>query len=193
MEYSQVSDADLLQLCAGNDLRAFNALFDRYVGKLHRMGLRYLKDERVVEELVSDILFSIWQRRHELTIEASLSTYLFRAMHHKAVDCLRRKVVGGVSIHDLPEDALATDHTADTPVLLRDAQDHYQAQLAQLSPQRQKVFRLSREQDMSYAEIATEMNISTNTVKNHINAALQFLRTQLKSIPFLLFLLFCQS
>jgi RNA polymerase sigma-70 factor (ECF subfamily) len=53
-------------------------------------------------------------------------------------------------------------------------------ELSRLSPQRQKVFRLSREQDMSYTEIAATLNISPNTVKNHISAALEQLREGLK-------------
>lgn len=190
MNYKQVSDAELLQLCVDNDMRAYNTLFDRYVAKLHRMGLRYIKDECVIEELASDILFSIWLRRHVLKIETSFSAYLFQAMHHKAVDYLRKHVVDRVSIHELSEDTLATDIATDTSILLKDTQYDYHSTLSQLSPQRQKVFRLSREYNMSYAEIASEMNISTNTVKNHINAALHFLRRQMKSIPFLLSFLF---
>src|SRR3546814_879447 len=47
----------------------------------------------------------------------------------------------------------------------------------QLSPQRKLVFRLSRQQGMKIDEIAHEMSLSKNTVKNHLMEALRFIRS----------------
>lgn len=190
MNYKQVSDLELWEYCRHNDMRAYNELFDRYVGKLHRMGLRYVKDNFAVEELASDILFNLWVRRHELIIETSLSAYLFQAMHFKAISHLRKNAVTNLDIESLPEDILVSDGTADQQVVLKDMQDLYGEKLEQLSPQRQKVFRLSREQQLSYNDIAQEMKLSANTVRNHMNAALEYLRQHLpNSLMFDLLLL----
>lgn len=158
------------------------------------MGLRYVKDEYAVEELTTDILLNLWVRRHEINLEGQLSSYLFQAMHNKAISFLRKRTPMMVDIDTLAEDVLVADGMADQQVSFKDAQNVYEERLAQLSPQRQKVFRLSREQDMTYDEIAREMNLSPNTVKNHMNAALAYLRLQYRdttvSVSFLLSLLF---
>jgi DNA-directed RNA polymerase specialized sigma subunit, sigma24 homolog len=52
----------------------------------------------------------------------------------------------------------------------------YESEVDKLSPQRQKVFRLSREKNLSYAEIAKEMDLSVNTVENYMVSALNTLR-----------------
>ena len=39
---------------------------------------------------------------------------------------------------------------------------------------------MSRIEQLSYSEIATQLNISTNTVENHISKALKLLRIELK-------------
>ncbi|WP_133166319.1 RNA polymerase sigma-70 factor [Sphingobacterium haloxyli] len=178
MNYSKASDNELFACCQKDDMRAYNQLFDRFVGKLHRMGLRYIKDEYAVEELVTDILLNLWIRRNEITLEGQLSPYLFRAMHNRAISFLRKATPETIDINTLSGDKLVADGTADQQIGVKEALKTYEERLARLSPQRQKVFRLSREEDMSYADIAIEMNLSPNTVKNHMNAALEYLRMQ---------------
>lgn len=59
-----------------------------------------------------------------------------------------------------------------------------------MPPQRRMVFNLSREEGLSYKEIADKLNISTNTVKNHLVKALQTIRQTLKGIIILFLALF---
>lgn len=176
IEYSSSSDKELLAYCQKDDVRAFNELFDRYVGKLYRSGMRYLKEETLVEELTLDILLNLWDRRLQIQLEGELSAYLFRAMHNKAISKLRKQVPMMVNIQALDENIFIADSLTDQEIILKDAEAHYRQLLGNLSPQRQTAFRLSRDEGMSYADIATEMNLSPNTVKNHINAALAYLR-----------------
>jgi RNA polymerase sigma-70 factor (ECF subfamily) len=49
-----------------------------------------------------------------------------------------------------------------------------------LPTQCQRVFKMSRFQQLSYSQIATQLNISTNTVENHVSKALRLLRVELK-------------
>jgi RNA polymerase sigma-70 factor (ECF subfamily) len=46
-----------------------------------------------------------------------------------------------------------------------------------LTPQQQTAYRLSRDEGLSYQQIADEMGLSVNTVKVHISLALKALRT----------------
>ena len=48
-----------------------------------------------------------------------------------------------------------------------------------LSPQRKDVYLLSREEDLTMDEIATQLGLSRNTVKNHLVEALRHIREQL--------------
>ena len=58
-----------------------------------------------------------------------------------------------------------------------------------LPAQCRRVFEMSRVQQLSYAEIAKELGISTNTVENHVSKALKLLRIDLKEFLTLFFLL----
>jgi RNA polymerase sigma-70 factor (family 1) len=181
--YHEFSDQLLLQHCSQDDLRAYNALFDRYAKKLYKLGMRYLKVQFAVEELAIDILYSVWARRHQLKIDGDLSSYLFRAMHNKAISYLRRNSLSLVNIDNFHEDSFTAEQQADVLTNTNDAELIYKTNLAQLSPQRRKVFELSREHNLTYSEIATELNLSPNTVENHMVAALSFMRKQYQKNP----------
>lgn len=125
---------------------------------------------------MSDVLVDIWIRRHEIELESQLSTYLFKALQNKSISFLRRRKMNTTDINEVSEGNIIATEAADNNISVQEIQYTIERQLLNLTPQRQKAFRLSREQDMSYAEIAGAMGISINTVKNHINAALDQLR-----------------
>lgn len=179
----QLTDEELLQQCSKDDLLAYNILFDRYAPKLYQLGMRYLKDRFAVEELAIDLLYNIWERRHTLNVEGQFSAYVFRAMHNKSISFLRRTKFVTLDIDEFSEDAFQADQGADHAMIVRDTENSFREKLAKLSPQRRKVFELSREYNMSYAEIARELNLSQNTVENHMVAALSFLRKQYQEYP----------
>jgi len=54
------------------------------------------------------------------------------------------------------------------------------SEIDHMSPKRQEIYMLSREQGLSNKEIANELNISVSTVENHINKVLNTLRENLK-------------
>jgi RNA polymerase sigma-70 factor (ECF subfamily) len=70
--------------------------------------------------------------------------------------------------NNVEERALVTEYDQ----LLRDA-------LSRLSPQRRLVFQLSRDRGLNHEEIAQQLHLSRNTVKNHLVEALRFIRSYL--------------
>src|SRR5690625_6296154 len=56
-----------------------------------------------------------------------------------------------------------------------------QQSIRQMPPRRQLIFRLSREEGYTHEEIADKLNISKNTVKNHVVAALKDIKAYLET------------
>lgn len=180
MNYNQASDIELWQCCQDDDLKAYNELFFRYVAKLHQLGSDFFTDSHIVEELVMDVLLDIWQRRKQISIEKSLSGYIFQAMHFRCLNQLRKKTPVVVDIDTVHTEKLGLADESDYRLRQQETETVYGELIANLSPQRRKVFELSRQSDMSHAEIARELNISKNTVVVHMSAALKTFRTALK-------------
>jgi RNA polymerase sigma-70 factor (family 1) len=181
VNYKQANDQELLQRCREDDMRAYNELFCRYSPKLYKQASRYILNVNVAEELMLDLLFNVWEKRHQRIIEGELSAYLYRCMRNMIVD-YRRKIIPATTrieetwLMETLEEQKQTDHK----LMTSDAEELYRTVLASMPPQRQRVFRLSREQNLSYAEIAMEMNLSVNTVENYMASALKTFRSLTK-------------
>jgi RNA polymerase sigma-70 factor (family 1) len=178
MEYLLLSDKELLEYCANDDLKAFNVLFDRYSGKVYRYTLSYVRDECFAEEAMMDLMLWIWDKRHTLKIQGEVHSYIFRAAKNATIKAIRKKAIALSPIEAIENNLAYTSASADEQINTRELEIKYNLHLDRLSPQRKKVFQMSRERDLSHAEIAADLDISINTVKNHIKSALSHFREQ---------------
>ncbi|WP_170170423.1 RNA polymerase sigma-70 factor [Hymenobacter perfusus] len=178
-----------------DDQRAFDALFRQYSARVYRFAYGYLKSGAAAEEIVQECFLKIWERRHELRDDVPLKGYLFTVAHHTILNQLRH-----TRHHQAYQDyalftGTATAATTDTDVAFAELETLYLAALEKLPPKRRHIFTLSRQQGLSYAEIAQELGISVKTVETQMAQALHFLRlyfqahgTALSLLPLLLLL-----
>lgn len=178
----EFSDITLLLQCREGSETAFNILFRRYFTKLYNYTVSLTKDSVIAEELVMDVMLNLWLKKGNIQIQNQLGPYLFRAMKNTLINHWRKKVLYTTSLEVTKGFDYADPQAADHGIISRELQNNYQQQLNSLSPQRKKVFELSRNQDMSHKEIANELNLSIKTVENHIGAVLAFLRRNMRSL-----------
>jgi RNA polymerase sigma-70 factor (ECF subfamily) len=171
------SDVYLLEECRKNNTRAYDVLFERYSGKLYHYALKYIRNEAQAEEAMMDLMFWLWDKRQQLDPDIQLAPYLFRAMKNAVIKVLTRHQSQTVPLDHAPETGI---EDAGHRLHENELTEFYHEKLNGLSQQRQKVFILSRHDDLSHAEIAREMNLSLFTVKNHIKASLTYFRAELK-------------
>ena len=188
-----LSDHLLLERCRSGSEAAFNVLFRRHFNKLYQFSLKVVKDQAVAESLVLDLMLSLWQKSDQLEQGTDIAPYLFTAIKNRVFNHIRKKYLETVPLEELTNHCL-TAVSADGELEAHELASVYQSIVEQLSPQRKKVFQMSREQDMTHKEIATELQLSVNTVENHISASIRFLRQNLKNhtdIAFVLVSYFC--
>ncbi len=186
MKHDLSSDDDaLLKLIAADDQVAFNQLFERYRNRIYNYFVKVVKSKETAEEITLDIFMKIWTARKILNEINHFEAFLFRVAHNKAIDHIRMaqrsRLRQQEMWHEMNE--LGAADNADNILLKKDAESRLQHIINRLSPQRQEVFRLSRESYLSYDQIAERMNISRFTVRNHLNAALGFIRGNLDHGP----------
>jgi len=189
MEYHLLSDKQLVEECSQDNIKAFNILFERYSSRIYTYALTYVKDEYIAEEVMMDLLYWIWEKRHSLEIRGDFKPYIFRAAKNAIIKSIRRKAVSGLPVEYLENHPACISLSADHDLLSRELETGYQNRLKQLSPQRKTVFHLSREENLSHAEIATQLDISINTVKNHIKFSLNHFRENLSGYTDILLLI----
>ena len=151
---------------------------------------RFTKSEELAEEIIHDALLKVWSERHLLDPNRSLIGYLYTITRNLSLNFLKKVAA---------EEALKQKVRNRTPHFHNNTEETIEyanlVQLAKLAidnlPMRQQqVYRMSRDQHMTYEEIGQQLGISPNTVKNHVIKALRAIKTQL-SIHTDIILLMC--
>lgn len=134
------------------------------------------------KELVQDVFLSLYLRKNELHTIHSLKAYLSTALKNKIYDHYQR---------ELRKKKYEKSVGVNLRIITNDLQDEFEAKelnellqekIKSLPEQCRKVFLLSREEKLSHKEIAERLNISPNTVDQHIQKALRILRTSVSGM-----------
>lgn len=163
------------------DAAAFERLFRRYYEELVPFVLHYVKKPEIAEELVQDIFYNIWRSRHRWNPRGTLTAYLFGAARNNSLKYLKRRRVLVRLREDLGEWKLTASANPHRDVEHQDFKQALRHAIDALPARRRQVYLLSREQGLTYAEIAAVMNISVNTVENHMVKAMKSLRERLST------------
>jgi RNA polymerase sigma factor (sigma-70 family) len=190
-EYPE-NDRQLLDKVAAGDEMAYRHLVELCWARVYFNTLTLVKSPTVAQELTQDILLKLWLQRDKLATVENLRTWLFVIGRHQVVSALRKKIIETVSLdpnneQDLQDLQNLQDlrHLQDLhlPHLEVERKDIYAIILqgvARLTPQQQTIFKMSRLEGLSHDEIAKRLQLSKNTIKVHIVAALNTLRTWLR-------------
>lgn len=161
---------NLLQRVSEGDEHAFRELFHTWSDTLHGYIFQLTRSGDMAEEVVQDIFLQIWTTRESLARVRNFPAYLFVISRNHALNALKkalrlrkRQQAWEASQH------AETEEVADCEPVL----GLIDTAIAQLPPQQQKVWILSRRQGRKYSEIAEEMKLSKETVKKYLQYANQ--------------------
>jgi RNA polymerase sigma-70 factor (ECF subfamily) len=89
---SSASDAELATQLRAGDFAAFTRVYDLLAGPAYSLVYRLLGETGDAEDVVQEVLLSLWERpeRYDAT-RGTLRTWVLSAVHHRAVDRIRRR------------------------------------------------------------------------------------------------------
>ncbi len=189
--YDLCTEAELIVMLCGDDDAAFTEIYRRFWDKVFAVAYHRLNDEAEAEEVVQDVFFSLWKRRHELEIQFSLNTYLSTAVKYQIINRQSRRYLKG-KVVDLEEAISEVEGVNSTQLWFseRELKQQLQLHIENLPEKCRLVFKMSREEGRSHAVIAKELGISEKTVEAHVTRALKLLKSNLKmEIPLILYFL----
>ena len=161
------------------------ALYRAYYRPLATTAARVVQDRAAAEDLVQEVLLTVWKNRRTLVVTTTYQAYLTRAVLYAALRyAARQKRQVGWDETSPPE---AGRNTTEEHVYGQEAEAAVAAALATLPPQCRTVFLLSRQEGLSYQQIAEALEVAPKTVENQMGKALRLLRQGLKGLlPILL-------
>lgn len=189
------NESILLTRVAHGDEKAFTELFHAYHHQLGEFVMLLTESNEITAEIVQDVFLKIWINRQELTTVDKFTAYLFILTRNYTLNCLRKLA------NDRKKQVQYGQYVTTTAGEVAEPQpantDYFSlvdSAIAQLPPQQQQVYLLSRRDGLKHVEIASQMGISRETVKKYIQLAVKsvgdFIKKASKSNLAGIFLLF---
>lgn len=185
-----VSEKDFVSGLRESNEVVFEQVFKSYYERLCNFANTFLNDSFEAEEMVQHTFLTIWENRDCLVVHTSLKSYLYRAVHNNCLNRIKHLKVRAAHSNSVKLQAEPTFDNASQYIISNELERQIYQAIDELPPQCQTAFKLSRFENLSYAEIAEQMNISAKTVDKHMVRALKHLRVYLKEyLPVLLLIL----
>ncbi len=178
-DFSKHTDQELFsQLKLGSE-HAFTEIFNRYRSPLFQFIYKKTGDDEIARDIVQDVFVKIWDRRREISLTGSLSSYLYRAVFNRSLDVLKHHAVREEYIVSFQQMLQSVQADADHRIREHDMERVIELELAALPVRMREVIQLRRKEYLSNREIAERMDISEQTVETHMKRALRVLRVRL--------------
>lgn len=176
------ANTELVKALKKGDVAAFDAIYNTYCHKLHGFVLRYLKQEEDAEGIVQEVFIKIWESRGKIDVYASFESFLFTIAYNSTMSLLRKRVIESKSREFLKslQQIDTTDQVIDE-IQFKELNQKVQTLLNKLTPRPKEIYLLSREEGLTHKEIAKKLDISENTVKNHLVSTLKYLKSHIDS------------
>jgi RNA polymerase sigma-70 factor (ECF subfamily) len=179
-----------IEALAAGDITAFEMIFKTYYQPLCNYAYTFLQDREEAEEIVQTTFLSVWEKREGMTIRTAVKPYLYAMVRNACLNVIKHEKIK--QKHAVEEIALApiSHDSVAHAVASSELESRIHVAMERLPEQCRLVFKLSRFEELKYAEIAEQLEISVKTVENHMGKALKIMREQLKDyLPLLILLM----
>lgn len=176
MSNKEYTDSELVNLLIRNDEAAFSELYIRFKDRLYYFCLNLLKSREEANDIVQEIFIRIWESRNFINPDLSFSSFLYTMARNRILNHFRDVDIDEKVKSILAQRTPLEDNSIETDLIYSEYQKILKEAIEALPPQRKKIFNMSREENMSHKEIATQLGISVNTVQEHISESLRFIK-----------------
>ena len=160
----------------GNEL-AFRYIYLHFSTKVYAFAFSFLKERQQSEEIVQETFLALWENRQKFDENRALEPYLFTIAKRLILDQLRKVVSTSTMRAKLLAIIEKQHNETEEQIIFSDMLVFAERAINELPKQQQTVFRLSRVEGLSYEEIAEQLSLSKNTVKNHLIVAVKKLKS----------------
>lgn len=176
---SPISQSVLLKEINNGSKNAFKYLYTAYYNELCIFANSYTKDADTAEDLVQNVMVSLWEKKKNISITTSIKSYLYRCVYNQFINHYR-KVKKEFSLQEELRANILIDFADEDESLTNKKIDLINTEIEKLPTKCKEVFIMSKRQGMKYKEIAEELNITLKTVEAHMCKALKKIILQLK-------------
>jgi RNA polymerase sigma-70 factor (family 1) len=180
------NENELLALVNKSDEAAFRKLYNFYQRKIFALAYTLTESLPLTEDVVQETFIKVWDNRSKLPDINKFHAYLRTITKNLIIDALKKQAKENVRNQTISYFTKDFGNYTDDIIFSRENEKILQRAIELLSPQQRVVYSL-RKEGLRNAEIATRLNISILTVKNHLISAMRIIRTYFRQhLPIIL-------
>jgi RNA polymerase sigma-70 factor (family 1) len=161
---------------AVDDAQAFKQFFELLYARFYRLAYHYIRSDSLSEEIVSDVLLKIWNNRKRLPEVINLDVYFFKAIKNQAYTYIKRESRRVILEAQSVKSVNLEYREPENLLIAKDLANTVEQAVSSLPDKCQMIFRLIREDGMSYKDVAGLLDLSIKTVENQMTIAIKKLK-----------------
>jgi RNA polymerase sigma-70 factor (family 1) len=167
------------EICLNDCQKSFTRLFDLLYAQLFEISKYYVKVNHLAEEVVMDVFLKFWNSRKMLLGVQDLKSYFFTAIKRQSLNALRDNKKNHMFIDSLELQTIVELKNPESDLFTKEFLEYFACCINNLPEKCRIVFKLVKEEDLKYKEVAEILNISEKTVEMHMGLAFKQLRNDL--------------
>lgn len=183
-ELREMSDAELLALCAEKNQKAFEIIVKKYEKFVYSAVWTELKNSDDAFDASQEVFIRLWNAAGGFRCESTLKTWLYRMCKNCAYDFMRkhyRHRALSLSRTDAENDGeisedIPSEIYTDEQVIKKETARAVRCAIAALPEEQRDVIVLRELEGLSYTEIAEVLGINEGTVKSRISRGREALK-----------------
>ncbi|WP_332733470.1 RNA polymerase sigma-70 factor [Flavihumibacter sp.] len=157
-----------------DDQAAYRELFSAFYTPLTQFAFGFTRSKQSAEEIVSDVFIIIWEKRKRLENISSLKLYLYTATRNTAYNFLsRQNRVLLTDLSEIPVDLKSVHLDPERMLITAEMKKMVQEAIMKLPPRCRLIFKLVKEDELKYREVAELLKLSVKTVETQMSIALK--------------------
>ncbi|UCH15330.1 MAG: RNA polymerase sigma-70 factor [Bacteroidales bacterium] len=180
--YSNKAEKILVREIKGGDHDSFRQIYYKYSEKVYLFTVRYISNVGDAEEIVQEVFSRIWEYRNNLDENRSFNGYILTITKNIIFNENRKKVNFNIYCKYIINYLQGISNQTENQVIYESVKNLINKEINNFPPKRRQIFNMSRNEGLSYNEIAKKLSISEKTVESHLRLALNRLRKVISSI-----------
>jgi RNA polymerase sigma-70 factor (ECF subfamily) len=157
---------------AGGEEWAFKTIYGHYRNKIFTLAFKLTRSESAALDVVQEVFIKVWMNREQLATVMNFNSYLNTVTRNHLSNAFRRLAIEKTYLSQLISDEpFSLSQLQIDPALRAEIRTLYKQALQKLSPQQRRVYLLGKQEGLKYQEIASQLHISRDTVKEYMSQA----------------------
>ena len=171
----------LFELISKGNEKAFKVLFEEYKSKTYAVAYKLTKSSLAAEEITQEVFISLCVSKEHLPYVKDPVAYMYTVIYNNVKGYIRKEnTKSRLQEISFKKSRLVTNETEEI-ILAHESQQLINEALSKLTPQKQLIYTLSRQQGRSNSEIGKTLHLSPHTVKSHLKQTVKFIRKYFES------------